>query len=297
MKNPYVYETIKAGTLSSPFFDVNLIEQYGQCGEDLIIASLLRAWVEKSSGKIYDLTYLEIGANHPVATSATYLLHHRYGMRGVLVEANPALIAELKKVRPLDTVVHAAVTNKTEDKITLIVPEANELATVEPDFLPAWKYEGAGHQHQVSVKACRINDIFMQYFADALPAFMSVDIEGHDLAILQDMDFEKFSPLIIQVEPSHHPKQIFDFLQQNHYHLVARTDVNMIFIHDSFFQSPLPPAHTQGSFPYYLSKKHQKKPHQRPVKTALKFIKSYFLFPWYVYKTYKKIDNHDGRHD
>lgn len=41
---------------------------------------------------------LEIGANHPIATSATYLLSVELGISGVLVEANPALIGDLKKV-------------------------------------------------------------------------------------------------------------------------------------------------------------------------------------------------------
>ena len=37
-----------------------------------------------------------------------------------------------------------------------------------------------------------------------------------------------------------------------------------------------------------LKFKYSKK--QRPIETIGKFIKSYFLFPWYTYKTYKKID-------
>jgi len=245
MRNPHVYKVIEKTRLKAPFFDVTLAEQYGQCGEDLIVAGLLRAWVTRQGRNIADLTYLEIGANHPVATSASYLLHRCYGMRGVLVEANPDLIDGLQKTRPGDVIVHAAVTNEERQEVILIVPQANELATVVPEFLQAWPGEGASHRRHVIVKAQRINDLLEQYFAHQSPAYMSLDIEGFDLDILQDMDFNKFRPLIIQVEPSNHfiidnDQNILSFLQQQSYQLVARTDVNMIFVSDAFWESSPP---------------------------------------------------------
>jgi len=46
-------------------------------------------------------------------------------------------------------------------------------------------------------------------------------------------------------------------------------------------------AYTLGKS--YTTRKKYSHKHRSSLKTAIKFIKSYFLFPWYVYKTYKKL--------
>ena len=63
---------------------------------------------------------------------------------------------------------------------------------------------------------------------------LSVDVEGYDLRLLQDIDFTQYRPFLIQVEPSEDyspgsTKNIIDFLTDNNYNLVAETDVNLIF--------------------------------------------------------------------
>jgi len=279
-------------------FETNSTEHYAQHGEDLTIAALLQAWTSDKKGRISDLTYLEIGANHPVVLSSTFLLYHRYEMRGVLVEANPELIEALKKARPDDTIVNVAVINEAKDEVTLIVPNFDAMATLVPKHLEAvqevLQSEGASNQRRIAVKAQRINDILTQHFVDAPPAYMSIDIEGLDLEVLQDMDFERFRPLILQIEHSDnlildHGQRICAFLQQKNYHLIAKTDLNLIFVTDDFFSSPLLTERGIASTAQYFTKKYQKPRRQPPLKTACNFIKSYLFFPWYVYKSYKNI--------
>ena len=53
------------------------------------------------------LGYMEIGGNHPVQTSSTYLFYRYHGARGVICEANPRLAMELKINRPGDIVVNS----------------------------------------------------------------------------------------------------------------------------------------------------------------------------------------------
>jgi|GEM_PF-1467275 len=305
MLNTYLHNAIEKAGLPPLSYEVSFIEHYAQSADDIIIAALLQAWIsDKNNKKISDLTYLEIGANHPMFINSTYLLYRRYKMRGVLVEANPELIANLKKARPEDTVLNVAVTNSNKDEVTLIVPDSSEIASLVPEHIEACKnilsLEGTDNQRYIPVKAQRINDILSQHFSDAPPAYMSIDIEGHDLAVLQDMDFKKFQPLIIQIEHSNnlipnHDRDICAFLQSKNYYLIAKTELNLIFVNSVFF-STLPSHISQRSntlsTPQYFTKKYRKNHHnQPPVKTALNFIKSYLLFPWYTYKTYKKMNN------
>ena len=54
------------------------------------------------------MTYLDIGANHPVRLNNTYLFYLR-GYKGVLVEPNVSLCERLRAVRPRDTTLAAGI--------------------------------------------------------------------------------------------------------------------------------------------------------------------------------------------
>src|SRR5262249_61061466 len=81
---------------------------HAQYGEDRIVLALLRALVCDRGGRSFQsICYVEIGGNHPIRNSNTWLLY-KAGCRGVLVEPNPELAALLAHVRPRDTVISAA---------------------------------------------------------------------------------------------------------------------------------------------------------------------------------------------
>ncbi|MBP2613430.1 hypothetical protein ACI2J5_25930 [Agrobacterium pusense] len=126
MRNSFVYNEIDKFGLSPPDIEALAQRYYAQCAEDLIVVSILKAL---SARRHFDLSaerYLEVGANHPIATSATYLLSLELGMSGVLVEANPALIADLEKVRKQDFVLNKAIIVGDSDTAELFVSNQNE---------------------------------------------------------------------------------------------------------------------------------------------------------------------------
>ena len=50
------------------------------------------------------------------------------------------------------------------------------------------------------VMSISLNDVFIKYFNSSPIDYMSVDTEGSELLILEQFDFEKFSPKIVTVE-------------------------------------------------------------------------------------------------
>jgi FkbM family methyltransferase len=235
MLNPFVYESIDAQSLGQPDIDVSLVRHFAQCAEDLIVASLLRALAAEHSLDLSIERYLEIGANHPIATSATYLLREEFGMRGVLVEANPTLIPDLQKVRGDDIIVNCAVITQNSNNIELFVSNKHEISSVSRDFVETWADGSARLSRVETVDAIRINALLTQYFNDRSPIFLSIDVEGLDFDLISDMDWRKWRPSIIQVEPSEHfikknATRIAEFLKTKGYFEVARTPVNQIFL-------------------------------------------------------------------
>ena len=234
-KNSFVYETCE--NLDVRFPDIEVLNQphFGQCAEDLIVMSMLRALAARTGADLTQMRYLEIGANHPVSTSSTYLIHVGLGMTGVLVEANEALISDLERIRKHDVVVHAAVANTDAEFVELFVSNQDEISSLSKDFVDAWQDGAVGMAGVQNVRARRINSLMEEHFPTEAPAFMSVDVEGLDYEILSDFAFSRWRPYIIQAEPSDqfdqgNSKRIADLLKRNGYIIVASSDVNIIAV-------------------------------------------------------------------
>jgi FkbM family methyltransferase len=232
--NFFAYEAARSANIKQPDIPVMTPEFYGQCGEDLIVLSLLRARSERSGIELKSRRYLEIGGNHPFATSATYLLSKMAGMAGAVVEANPALIPDLRACRTGDVVIHAAVHASDADIVLLTVSKLSELSSIDDEFVSKWGGAWSEKIGRVEVPALRINQIISRYLGDEAPAFLSIDVEGIDLQILQDLNLEKYRPWLIQIEPSDHHilgngQAIRQYMESKSYELVAKTPVNFIF--------------------------------------------------------------------
>ena len=227
--NIFVNETIANAGMPAPNIPAFLTESYSQCYEDVILDSMLRAYV-KSHGSPSSIAFVEIGANHPVCTSSSYLFRRKYNMTTYLVEANPKLIPALKQFRPHDVVIHAAVVNNDQTTVEFYVSANNETSSLDDRFVVT---RTPGIQETLTVPTIRANQVLDMATAEAM-VLLSVDVEGLDLQILQDIDFAKYRPVFIIVEPSedYQPgstNAIIDFLDSKGYNVVAETDVNLIF--------------------------------------------------------------------
>ena len=232
--NGFVYDACRQTGIGRPDIPVHSVELYGQCGEDLIVRSLLEARAVRDGVDLRQQKYLDVGGNHPFATSNTFLLNKALGMVGVIVEANPELIADLEKGRPADTVVHGAVQTNASETVKLSVSNHSELSSIDRRFVLEWDRGEVGEARWIDVPALRINDVVREHFDGQAPVYLSIDVEGLDLDLLQDFDFSLYRPWIVQAEPSDHHRpgnseRIVNHMRSVGYGLVAMTKVNLIF--------------------------------------------------------------------
>lgn len=228
--NPFVDQTIQSAGMPTPTIPAHLGESYSQCYEDVIVDSLLRAHV-KINGAPTGIAFVEIGANHPVCTSSSYLFKKKYGIRSYLVEANPKLIPALEKYRPGDVIINAAVVDNDEPTVDFYVSTNNETSSLDKQFVTV---RTPGIDEKITVNTIRANVIMEQAFAEADTVLLTVDVEAYDLKILQDIDWTKYRPIIVIVEPSedYQPGStvaITNFMLAQNYTLAGETDVNLIF--------------------------------------------------------------------
>jgi FkbM family methyltransferase len=246
--NFHVYREIKRKRLSRPDIRVRTPEQYSQHGEDVIVSGVLRAFAVKNDVDLSKLFFCEIGANHPIATSNTYLLAKALNMRGLLVEANPHLIPELVRTRPESIVVNLAVTDQDLGEVSFYLSNQSEISSLSQRHVRNWYGGAVGEAKMIRCPSIRYNDLIERYLNGARPVFVSIDIEGHDSKVLRDMNLESYGPLLLQLEvfgsDSELAKNMMDHLKLQGYSLLAKTDVNLIFLKSdaSPWMSALPPT-------------------------------------------------------
>jgi FkbM family methyltransferase len=201
---------------------------YAQNGEDLVVESLFRLL------RIDRPTYLDIGAYEPVVCSNTYFFY-RKGGRGVLVEPNVDLTPRLKHERPRDAVLTAGigVGETTElDYYVFSLPQLNTFDKARAETIEA---ESAGRVRllrTVKMPLLNINRVIAEHLGPA-PDYLSIDVEGLDVAILKTLDFARFRPVVLCVE---HPdaaaerEELFGLLGGHGYAVRGQTYPNTIFV-------------------------------------------------------------------
>lgn len=241
--NPHVEAAIARHGCSQPTLPGPSVPYYGQCGEDLIVNALLGA-MEPARFAEGRLRYLDLGANHPVSTSNTWRLYE-LGHSGVLVEPIPHLAAELRRVRPRDVVLQKAVVPTLEaSRVRLHLSGAHEVSSLSAEFVAHFHHGRPGATladtvvHTLMVGATTLDAVLEEHFAAEPPDLLDVDLESMDLPVLRSLDFERFAPRVIVVEPSDRfrveptrrtSELLSELLRDRGYVLVARTAVNLIF--------------------------------------------------------------------
>lgn len=215
----------------------HLRRSYSQSGEDIIIGDLLQRL------KIQHATYLDIGANDPVALSNTYRLYTR-GSRGVCVEPNPELSRRIQLKRKRDLCLNAGIAFSDVREADYFVFEdkfhgLNTFSKAEASF---WEQHGTQEigkpriKKVLKVALLDVNDVMGKYFSPH-PNLISIDVEGLDLEILRTIDFQRFKPEVFCIETLGFSKNgdefkkndVLDFMLAAGYFVYADTYINTIF--------------------------------------------------------------------
>lgn len=208
-----------------------LQNSHSQAGEDRILAYLF------ATLGISSPSYLDIGANKPIDGNNTYLFYEQ-GASGVCVEADPALLDDLKTTRPRDICLNVGVTfddRKEADLYVFPVPALNTLDKEEAEYRE--KHGSYKIQKVIKIPLKSVNEIIVENF-EKVPDLVSLDVEGIDLAILESLDFNKYRPLAICVETITYSENrteekiqpILDFMISKDYFIYADTHINTIFV-------------------------------------------------------------------
>ena len=209
---------------------------YAQCGEDLVMHYLLCDMLGMARP-----TYLDLGAHDPIWLSNTYLIY-RLGCRGVCVEPNPRACQAIKRIRPRDACVQVGVGVSADKAATFYVMDPPTLSSFSKDFIDA-NISNPNYQLKevISTPLLTPSEIIDSY-CPAAPNLVSLDVEGHDEAIIKAWDFTRYRPEVFCIETvSHHDRAkvptITPLLEKAGYTAFADTYINTIYVDTSLLHS------------------------------------------------------------
>jgi FkbM family methyltransferase len=204
-------------------------KSYSQDGEDVVVD----AFYEGKKG--YKGFFVDVGAHHPVRFSNTWMFYRR-GWKGINIDPTPGCMKAFNILRSRDTNLEIGVGG---EKSTLKFYCFNDAALNTFD-------EGLANQRNtgkpykiiktIDIPILPLRSIFEQHLSkNQAIDFMSVDVEGLDLVVLQSNDWNLYRPKFLMVEDTgFNPEaplnsEIFNYLKSQNYKIVASVKRTIVY--------------------------------------------------------------------
>jgi FkbM family methyltransferase len=200
---------------------------WSQEGEDMV---LLRMFQNKRNG-----SYVDVGAHHPKRFSNTYMFY-RMGWSGINVDAMPGSMRNFERLRPRDVNIEMGVA-KDSGSLDYYVFNESALNGFSKDL--SRERDESDNDYYVKdvikVDVCTLEQILDKHLSCNKIDFMSVDVEGLDLDVLQSNNWTKYRPCYVLAEIlrsslhelDHDP--IVRFMREQEYVVFAKQVNTVIF--------------------------------------------------------------------
>lgn len=180
--------------------------------------------------------YVDIGAYDGISFSNTYFFDKELGWKGICIEPNPDVFKELFENRPNAICLPLCISNYNGQAYFLKVHPPHEMLSgivneFDPRQLARIDHDMQGisqHTTVMPVEVRKISDILIEHGLYEID-LLTIDVEGAEKTILSDIDFKKFNIRYIVVENNFHESGIAEYLLQQGYRIVKRSD-------DDFFE-------------------------------------------------------------
>jgi hypothetical protein len=174
----------------------NYAPSFSSAGEDMVLRHLIGS--DKMDG-----FYVDVGAYHPVKHSNTYFFYI-HGWRGINVDARPGTRRLFEKERPRDINLELGISTTRGVMPYYVVDEDSTMNSFSRQFLEdihMWSQV----KKTIDVPVEPLSDVLEKYLPPGqIIDFMTVDVEGHGLEVVESNDWERFRPrfLLVEDEPN-----------------------------------------------------------------------------------------------
>jgi len=228
---------------------------YSGFGEDIVLKKIFH---RKGNG-----VYVDVGCWHPKWGSNTYLLHKK-GWEGLNIDMDDFKIAMFNIARKNATNICTAVSDKEQDVMYYCSTNDSSLNTLEENFADAMAQNKPKLKYDLKqIHSKPLDKILAETsFAEKEIDLLTIDVEGHELPVLQSLNFEKYKPKVVVVE-LHEEKiesildhVIYQFIQSKNYSLFSWVLPSLIFVRDGYLTESVVVPFPQATTPMTPKKLH-----------------------------------------
>ncbi len=190
-------------------------------------------WLDTYFGHNRNGFFVDIGAYNGVDLSNSYHFE-QIGWTGVLVEPDPEHAAHCHAARPRSHSFHCAAVSSSEiNEITFHrVQSAGVYSTTNLTPEHAQRLSGMGCALKPITVPARTLDSILEEIRTTMVDFVSIDVEGAELDVLQGFDIERWKPTIVVIESNSksRPSAIRDYFVRYGYAYQHSIDVNDFYL-------------------------------------------------------------------
>ena len=157
-------------------------------GVDVIIENIFR---DKNKG-----FYVDVGCQHPIKNNNTYLLHQK-GWKGINIDLDKDNINLFNIARPLDDNINIAVSNNVGEADLFFYHKKSPINTIDKKTS---EFQNANVSEIRKVKTNTLTNIINSSKYNNKIDFLSVDVEGHEMQVLDGFNFNVYKPDVIVIE-------------------------------------------------------------------------------------------------
>ena len=162
---------------------------YSFSGVDVVLENIFR---DKKNG-----FYIDVGCQHPIKNNNTYLLNKK-GWNGINIDLDKDNIDLFNTSRPNDVNVNVAISNKIDEVDLFFYHKKSPINTINKQISD---YQKAKVTQIKKIKTDTLNNIISaSKYNNSKFDLLSIDVEGHELQVLQGLNFNIYSPDVIVVE-------------------------------------------------------------------------------------------------
>ena len=235
IKNKYLYSK-KANIFKFFYFYFQFLKAkfkprlaYSHWGIDLIITKLLNS---KNKG-----IYIDVGCHHPFLNNHSYLLY-KSGWEGINIDIDYNSIDMFNFFRKSDVNIQTAVTNHKGEVDLYFYHNRAAKNTISKEF-------GSNAKEKKKINSDTLNNIIENSkFKNSKIDFVSIDVEGNEMNVLNGFNLKKYKPKLILLEfilPNKKEfyekdineitnSKVYNFLIKNEYKLINWNHDDLLFM-------------------------------------------------------------------
>ncbi len=182
--------------------------------------------------------YIDIGCHQPFLNNNTYRLYKR-GWTGINIDLDFNSIDLFNFFRKKDFNINTAISNKDEETDLHFFHNRSAINTLS-------KESGVKAKEIRKIKTHTLNDIIENSpFKDKKINYLSIDVEGHEISVLNGFDLNKYKPELVIIEfidtkiKEFYLNQIDNIISSDIYNFMTKHDYKLInWVHDDLVFVP-----------------------------------------------------------